>query len=234
MEQIAIDNGLLHISYTNVATVLVDISALFFLLGMIPCTHIYRKRNRLSDRLFFAMILTDIVMAVSDAAVDILSESSFLWAPGVVVFSGSVMNISFAFMSLFLMHYLLCFLPEGDEIVVKWFKPSLIPAAVTVLFVIINAFTGIMFYVEKGTGAYLHGPLYYIMAVPFILYALVGLFVLWKINRLGILLFVILVVTRLILEVLFTGVSSTAFVFAVVLVYAMVGAMNRSFHMGGQ
>lgn len=233
MGDIALFNGAINLTYTNVATIFVDIAAMFFLLGMIPCTRVYRKRGRLSDRLFFAMILVDIAMAAGDALVDFFTQSTLTFTPPLAILGGSVMNISFGFMSLLLMLYLMCFLPSGEELVKKWYKVSLIPAVATMILILINAFTGFLFYVDPLTGSYLHGPFYNLIAIELIIYALVGLFILWKVNRLGIVLFIILVATRLIMEALFVSVSSTPFVFAVVLVYCLVGSMNRSFHQVG-
>ena len=223
-------HGVINLTYTNAATIFVDMAAMFFLLGMIPCTRVYRKRGRLSDRLFFAMLLVDIVMAAGDAMVDFFSLSSFSVRGGLAIFGGSVTNICFCFFCMLLVLYLMCFLPSGEELVKKRYKISLIPAVATTVLIVINLFTGFLFYVDPDTGFYLHGDFYNLVFIQLIIYAVAGNLILWKVNRLGILLFLILIATRLIMESLFVSVSSTPFVFAVVLVYCLVGSMNRSFH----
>ncbi|MBO6215378.1 MAG: hypothetical protein J6N76_07565 [Lachnospiraceae bacterium] len=67
---------MIHMDQLDMATVIVDLAAIFILFGMISYTSIYRKRNLISDRVFFAMIVTDIVMAISDALTYVLDESS--------------------------------------------------------------------------------------------------------------------------------------------------------------
>ena len=54
------------VSHLNAGTVIVDGAAVLILVGMIIHTSLYRSRGRLDDKLFFAMLITDLVAAVCD------------------------------------------------------------------------------------------------------------------------------------------------------------------------
>ena len=57
---------MLNISELHEASLIMDIAAVFLLIGTIIYTTIYRKRGHIDDKLFFYLIVDTLVMAISD------------------------------------------------------------------------------------------------------------------------------------------------------------------------
>ena len=51
-------------SIGTAGSLIMDAVSLFFMAGILNYTHLYRKRGRLDDRLYFAMILVNVVVAL--------------------------------------------------------------------------------------------------------------------------------------------------------------------------
>lgn len=60
------------------ATVVTDIAALLLLISVLIYTGTYRKRGKFEDRLFFAMIILDMVSAVSDALNSVFEQLNIM------------------------------------------------------------------------------------------------------------------------------------------------------------
>ena len=224
---------LTKLTYTALATVIIDIIAMFLLLGLIQLTRIYRQRGKLKDKIFFAMLLLDLLMTVTDISVELLNYSTSATLRVVMILTSTILTVAFQILCLLVLLYLICFLPGGAEKVKKNYKLYAIPALLASVMLIINIFGGFLFYADSETGQYLHGPVYELVLVPTVIYAVMCIRTLWDVNRQGIFLFLMLLVVRLGLESAFRSVSSTPSVYAVVLIYLLVGTMNRSFHEEG-
>ena len=221
---------IMNLSYAATGTVIIDIVAIFLLLGIIQCSRIYRQRGKLQDKLFFSMLILDIFMAVFDIAVEFSNYGITNFARFRTVLLATILTLIFEVLCYMVLLYVLCFLPAGSERVKKNSKKYAIPMFVANIVIILNMFFGYLFYSDAATGQYLHGPVYNIIFIPVVIYAVMTLSALWKINKLGVLLFFLLLVARITLEVLYRSVSSTPFVYAVVLIYLLLGTMNRAFH----
>ena len=221
---------LMNLTYTATATVIIDIIAMFLLLGLIQLTRIYRQRGKLKDKIFFAMLLTDLLMTVTDISVEFLNYSTSALLHVLMVLLATILTVAFEILCLLVLLYLICFLPGGSEMVKKNYRLYAVPALLATVMLIINIFGGFLFYADSKTGQYLHGPVYNLIFIPVVIYAVMCIKTLWSVNRLGIVLFFMLLVARLGLETAFRSVSSTPFVYAVVLIYLLIGTMNRSFH----
>lgn len=220
----------MRFSYTATATVILDIIACFLLLGLMQCTKIYRERGKLLDRIFFAMLISDMLMAGFDIAVEVFNNEKEVFYHIVTILCASVMTLVFELLGFLIAQYLCCLLPQGEDIVKKNFKVFSIPLVASAAMVVLNLFSGFLFRVDPSTGQYMHGPAYNLIFIPTLIYAVIGVFVLWKVNRLGIILFLMLLISRIVMEILFTSVSSTPLILSVVLIYMLVANMNRAFH----
>ena len=218
------------LTYTALATVIIDIIAMFLLLGLIQLTRIYRQRGKLKDKIFFAMLLTDLLMTVTDISVELMNFSTVRALQIIMVLTATILTMAFEILCFLVFSYLYCSLPGGDEKLKNSYKLYAVPAAASIIMLLINIFGGFLFYADSKTGQYLHGPVYELVFVPVVIYAVMCIRILWDVNRQGIFLFFMLLVVRLGLESCFKSVSSTPFVYAVILIYLLVGTMNRSFH----
>ena len=216
--------------FINKASIAIDCTAIFFLGGLIYYTTAFRRRGRLSDRLYFLILVTDIVAAIFDIMVDFFEfrpvrfQATFMML-GSTVFSGAVICLGFLFML-----YVLTFTDYGEVHIVARWKYWFIPAVIAMVVLIINIFTGWVTYVDPKDHQYYHGAFYYVAFVPLVVYLIVIIKCLWKFNRPAMFVLIALIVGRLIMEALFMSVSSTAFFVAVILTYLHVDVMNDEFN----
>ncbi len=64
----------------NISVLLIDGVSLAVLLGLVASTHVFRRRGRLSDRLFFAMVIMNLILAVSDIVIDLFAGFGMRYA----------------------------------------------------------------------------------------------------------------------------------------------------------
>ena len=105
-----LNDGSFFLYYSSIATILIDALALLYLVGIIVCTRAYRKRGRLSDKIFFAGLILNIALAVSDAMIICCCGYT---AAGVMFF-GSVQMVLHTVMGFITVLYLSSFLPSGE------------------------------------------------------------------------------------------------------------------------
>ncbi len=60
---------MLEVTYETRATLFTNGAALLILAGMLANTSLYRRRGRPEDRLFFALIITDMTAAVFGSSI---------------------------------------------------------------------------------------------------------------------------------------------------------------------
>ncbi|MBO4899606.1 MAG: hypothetical protein J5509_04890 [Lachnospiraceae bacterium] len=60
------------LSYFGAASFIMDGAALFILVGMMICTTLYRRRGKPADKMFFALLVTDIIAAVFNSILYII------------------------------------------------------------------------------------------------------------------------------------------------------------------
>ncbi len=70
------------ISFYGMANLIMDGAALFILAGMFIYTSLYRRRGRVSDKVFFALILTDVVAAFFNGVIYILDGCDIPFGDG--------------------------------------------------------------------------------------------------------------------------------------------------------
>ena len=220
-----LNDGSFFLYYSSIATILIDVLALLYLVGIIVCTRAYRKRGRLSDKIFFAGLILNIALAVSDAMIICCCGYT---AAGVMFF-GSVQMVLHTVMGFITVLYLSSFLPSGDTRLQKLSKLYVIPVLAMAVLVVINLFTNILFFADvEQDYVYAEGSdlLYCFLGV----YVIIAIVLLWRISKRGMIALILLLVTGTILANLFYDISTLVFDYAVLLSYLLVGSMNRAFH----
>ena len=160
----------------NIATLLIDGSTIFLLLGVITQTTIMRKRGRKEDKLFFGLILLTMVVAVADIVTYLADEKHF---PGARILNLGGVTVFYMALILGVMgwfHY--CVIRFGgifDE-QPKLERLLLLPGSVIELLLLINLFTGLIFYVDESN-VYHYGILFISMFIIMGVYLLSGLIV---------------------------------------------------------
>ena len=221
---------MIHMDQLDMATVIVDLAAIFILFGMISYTSIYRKRNLISDRVFFAMIVTDIVMAISDALTYVLDESSIPLAAVMSMGLNTVFHSAFEILCGLWMVFILYRLYRDEKRHREKWKNVMIPAWIGVIMVILNIFLPFLYYIDAEKNLYVSMPLYNLVYLIPAAYFIVSAIDIFKLDRSFFMMFIVLVAVRGLLTVTYRGVSSTALFFAVALVFAHIYVMKTPFY----
>ena len=231
-----------YLTPEDYASIFYDLAAVLLLTGTILFTSIYRLRRRPSDRLYFVLLITDLLMAMADIRSCLLSDM-----PGTDptplrynMISNTIFHLCFS-----LIPVMICFRlqlqqrEQGPEIGDQAKPPFgvtvlkqlilLLPAAVSVAMVLINCGTGFLYYIDPVSSAYVSTGLYPLIFLPAAFYGCVILFLLLKNDFRMFFMFFTLIFVRVFMGVFERSVSSTALFFAIWLVYTHITEMNRAF-----
>ena len=213
-----------------------DGAAIFMVIGIIINTAIYRKRNRFEDKLFFQLLLTEILIGLSDILVAIVNGRTFAGAQIINLTSFAFIYISQAMFGLVMSVYLVKRL-TGDE---KKTKKMALPLSIPLILIILMYLIGIpngFFLTVDGENIYHYGPLYPIPVILMGLYALIALILTVLYNRtrkekgmIPFWLYLIPIAAMVVVSYVFKGISLSAIGFAVVLAYMHTGVMNETFY----
>ncbi len=207
-----------------------DCAAVCILLGLLVYTAAFRKRRRIEDRLFFCMIIVDLFTAVSDAGAYITGESDFPGAPDICMVCNTIFFIGFVLFALLWFIYILQMNVRNWDKLRKWLPPISVPAAIIIILIIINHFAGFLYSVDRLTNVYYEGSLYNLILVPALLYAFFSILLLFRVDIPFAVLILILIAVRICLGVILRGVSSSALISAMFLIYAHIHVMQSDFY----
>ena len=158
----------------NIATLFIDGSTFFLLGGILTQTSVMRKRGRMDDRLFFSMIILDMVFALADIVTYLADGKNF---PGARILNMGGVTVSYIALVLILMiwlHYTMVrFKNVTAAEAVKTRLWLFIPGFVTELLLLVNIFAGFIFNVDE-TNTYHYGVLFIPMYVVLAFYMLGG------------------------------------------------------------
>ena len=207
-------------------SIIIDAVSLFFMGGILVYTARYRKRGRLDDRLFFIMVVTNLVLALSDGIAYLLEGNPASAARYLIITANILFYAAFALFPFLYMLYL-DFRAFEDKARIRKIKlVAFVPCLIQVVLLVVNLFTGWIFTVSEDT-IYHPGPLNDLMFIPAILYVLVSLYLVTKINVRLVFLGILIILTRIAWGIWFRDISSTAFTYTMFLVCTHIHVMNR-------
>lgn len=212
--------------YGSAGSIILDVSSLFFLGGILIYTALYRKRGRLDDRLFLAMILVNMAYA----AVELLSYTQeglqIPFMRGLMIVENTVV---YAALVLFPYLYMLYtdFRANKDQRRLRRIKLLYgIPCLIYFAILGINLKTGWIFSISKSC-EFIDGPIDQIVFIPIIFYFTVSLFRVYRINKRLVFLGLMILAARMILDVCFRPIQSTSFIYTLFLAFAHIHVMNQ-------
>lgn len=218
-----------NIPELHLASIIMDLAAVFILTGLIIYTRVYRRRGFLDDRLFFHLSVIAIIMAVSDAVTYVLDGST---VPGSAVISLVANNVYFIAFEVFigiLAVYMYYRVGKRKDRIARIGAYLMIPALVTSALILINNFTRFLFWVDPVTNKYEDYKAYPVIFIAPLLYALYIVFAVFKQQKKAVILLALLVVIRLISGFFFRGVSSTGVMFSMGLVFMHLFEMGQPY-----
>ena len=140
----------LQLTEENISTLFVDSSVILLLGGVFLETGIMRKRGRTDDKLFFLLLILNILLAIFDIVTYLADEKSFAGARFLNMAGVTAFYIVFILMFMVWYHYCLVrFVYRGGGNG-KTHKAFFIPGIVTEILIIINIFTGWIFSVDSN------------------------------------------------------------------------------------
>ena len=224
----------MNLSDRNYASLFLDGAAIFLLIGMIIHTTIYRRRGRINDRLFFSMLITDILMACSDMAVAIANGESFAGARVMNLLGESLYYITmgvFAFLVVLFLYYRLA---EDEKRYKKMRTILMIPITLVELMYLIGVPNGLFISVDADNN-YHFAKLYFLPVAIMGLYVIAALYLsliykakMGKVKHIPLWIYLIPMV-GIYLPFFVEMAAMTPMMIAVCIAYMHMGIMNEQF-----
>ncbi len=218
------------LSETSTGTIILDITTIFILAGMIVFTSLYRKRGLLSDRIYFYMIVADIVAALTDGINFFLLDSPYS-AKGAFIMSGdTVFSIAFEVIMFMMVLYWDYRLRENKKHTVRFVKIAAWPCVLSIIMILGNIYWGYLFYVDKATDSYVYARWYDLIYVAVVIYVGIMLVQIFKKDKRTFIIFVLAIGCRILLRNVLRDISSTPFIIAILLVFFHIQEMNENYY----
>ncbi len=218
-----------NIPELHLASIIMDLAAVFILTGLIIYTRVYRRRGYLDDRLFFHLSVIAIVMSVADAVTYALDGSTVSGSAVISLVLNNIFFIAFEVFIGILAVYMYYRVGKKKERIVRIGAYIMIPALVTSVLILINNFTRFLFWVDPVTNKYEDYKAYPIIFIAPLFYALYIVFAVFKQQKKAVILLALLVVIRIVSGFFFRGVSSTGVMFSMGLVFIHLYEMGQPY-----
>ncbi len=173
------------INIYNASSFIMDLTALFMLLGITLSTDVMRKRGRRDDRIFFRLLILNAIVAVSDMAVyyyylkpDTGRVESYIQTAALTVYFLSIILFSMAFL-----YYVDARFFAGKSRIRGRWKLFTIPFFAMAVLFILNLFTGIIFSYDETGSTYTYGVLYVLIYVAIAFYLFCALSLILSFNK---------------------------------------------------
>ncbi len=136
----------------NIATLLIDGSTIFLLIGLITQSAIMRKRGRSDDKIFFVLIIQNMVIAVSDIVTYLADRKAFPGARFLNMFGVTVFYLAMVILCMTWTQYALVRFKKSAMRVTGRRTLLFIPGVVMLLILAVNFFVGYVFYEDASHG----------------------------------------------------------------------------------
>lgn len=215
-----------EMSLDTVGTIVMLASSLLLMSGILINTSLYRRRGRLADRLFFGLIITNLVMVIGEALSYLLEFSIIPLVRELMIAGNTAYYVALVFFPCLLLVYLDCAADSAGSHGRRRMLLYGIPFALFCLFLIANLKTGWLFSIREGN--VFHAGRYSMLAFYLVgFYLLLSLVIVFRLNkRLGAL-GVLLIATRLLWGIWIPGISSISFFYTLIIVCILLYMMNR-------
>ncbi len=229
----------------NIATLLIDGSTIFVLLGVLIQSTIMRKRGLEDDKLFFLLIIQNMVLAVADIVTYLADEKAFPGARFLNMFGITVFYIVMIIMCMTWTHYALVRFKRSDAKPGKKQKILYIPGIVMQCILLVNFFVGYVFYkddsnsfgglvfaVDKGN-VYHYGILFIPMFLIMGFYMVTGFILMSRYRRrdnktlIPVWIYFMPLVVGMVVPFVFGGISLTSIGFAMSILFTHLGSASE-------
>lgn len=215
------------LSDSAAGSIIMDLTSLFLLSCIMLYSSMQRKRGLTDDRLYFSAVICCIVLAVSEAGSYLLENKTGAYTREIVYLTNLVFYATLeTFPYLFLLYLEHRTFPDRLRLR-RLGLVYLIPIVLTYIFLIVSLPFGWVFSINAVNG-YVAGPWHHVIYLPVAFYFLIALFRVYRINPRLLALGIVLIISRIIWAVWYYGISSTVFVYTLLLLSAYIETMNYS------
>jgi len=206
-------------------SLIMDAASMFFLGGILIYTSLYRKRGRLDDRLFFAMVIINMVMAAVDGLSFLQKRMSLSVMREIMMIENTLFYAGMGiFPWLFLLY--LDFRVYRDQSRLRKIKLLFgIPCLALLAVLILNLWTGWIFSVSEDN-TWHSGPVDEWIYLPLLFYFVMALILTVKIDIRMVFISLLLAGFRFFSDRWIQGISSMAFTYTLFLVCTHIHVMN--------
>ena len=207
-------------------SIIMDATSLFFMGGILVYTSLYRQRGRMDDKLYFAMLITNIILAAADGVTYMLEGNMVIAGRTLMAAGNTAFFASFEIFAYLYLLYIDFRVYRNDERLRKIKIAYGIPCFLILSLLLVNLKTGWIFSVGENNN-YLAGPYNDLVFLPVAFYFVVSLILIRLINVRLVFLGLLLIVTRVAWGVWFRDISSTAFTYTLFLACTHIHVMNQ-------
>ncbi len=157
---------MLSLTDINNATIILDTSAIIISCGILGETRFMRRSGSKADILFFRLLLLTMVMAVADMGGYITADRPDPLLVKIQLFSMTLFYLVFVILSMSWFEYCHYKFRNEQREPGGGFKAVHIPGIITIVVIILNIFTGIIFKVDDQGGyhrSFLFIPMYIVL-----------------------------------------------------------------------
>ena len=212
--------------YGKAGSIIMDASSLFFLAGILIYTSMYRKRGRLDDRIFTAMIFVNMVYVIAELMSYTLEGLSIPFMRDLMVVENTVVYaamVLFPYLFMLYTDFRAFYDPQRLRRVALWYG---IPCLVYFAVLGLNLITGWIFTIDESC-MFIDGPIDQIVFIPIFFYVALSLFRVYRIDIRLVYLGILLSVVRILWDLWFRPIQSTTFIYTLYLAVAHIHAMNQ-------
>lgn len=218
-----------EVSVGTIGSIIMNAASILLMVGILIFTSLYRKRGRLQDKIFFWLILSNMALAAGEWMSGILQFSSFPLTRVLMIACTTVSYIMLVFFS-YLLYVYLDYVTDPDlERLRKTKLLAGIPCHLFTALMILNLKTDWIFSIDEEN-VYHYGSrigLVFLPAVLVLIYYLLSLIKVCRMDRHMAALGAALLVIRCLWELWYRDISSTSFIYALVLESMHLYVMNR-------
>ena len=213
---------------TNMAgSVILDTTALVFLVFILGYSSVFRKRGRTDDRLLFAMAVANMVMALAELG-SFLLENRMLPSMRELMYAGNTFYYAAAVLFPFLLflytdYHALGGRERSGRMLLLFGLPCLL---LLLGGLAVNLRTGWIFSITPEN-TFRNGPANYAVLILIGFYLLLSLIRIFRINPRLVVLGLLIIGARVLLDLWYSGISSTAFTYALILISVHIYAICR-------
>ena len=200
-------------SKQTLLTLICDLTAVLLIAGLFLINRRYRKQRGLAGKLSAALLADVAGVAVFGAAdtflLLVLESENFYWITVSHTLSSLLIE---SFFPLLLFRFL-CDCGREEQLRKKW-RLFAIPALLSFLLLILNLPLGFLFHVDYSSMRFVREPLYFLLYLPMAWYFLHIAFLLWKMNKIALVILCSLLLLWLYFDTMLPSISLLPFTLA--------------------